>query len=211
MKTKLILCHFMVALSVAGLFPTTSPAAAPTAAESKAKLQAACEEIVTLRTNIVFTLEQLDRVRNPQNRQEEFQKFRLQLTNMVGLVHQTAERVRTMKEKGSAYFAEWEARTKQLQDPEKRRNAESRYDVRKQSYDRMLRSLQEARGNFEPFLSDLTQIQRLLDSNPDAAKIAAAKDLFMHANWRCIDVQRSLMQTEAELTFLAADFAHNEK
>ena len=51
----------------------------------------------------------------------------------------------------------------------------------------------------------------ILENNPDPGQIAAAKDLFMRANWRCLDVQRSLMATEAEFTFLAADFAQNEK
>ena len=50
-----------------------------------------------------------------------------------------------------------------------------------------------------------------MEGERSAAKIAAAKDLFMRANWHCVDVQRSLMEVENEFEFLAADFAQAEK
>ena len=80
-----------------------------------------------------------------------------------------------------------------------------------ESYDRIVEDLQDARTNSEPLLSHLKAIEQLLQGNPTAADVAKAKDTFMKANWRCIDVQRSLMEVEAEFTFLAADFAQHEK
>lgn len=212
MKRNFEICSLLVAL-VMGQWPQLTNAAESRLAtgEPKARMEAACLEIATLRSNIVLTLIQLDEVRRAENRTEQLQKFSLQLTNMVELVQATAKRAQAMKQRGDAYFADWEARTAEIQDPEKRRNAESRYSVRKRSYDRITENLHQARTNFEPLLADLRQIQNLLVNNPDPAKVAAAKDLFMHANWRCIDVQRSLMEVETELTFLAADFAQNEK
>lgn len=174
-------------------------------------MEAAALEIATLRSNIVETLVQLDRVRNPQNRQANFQEFGRSLTSLENQVQRTAERARVMKRNTGVYFAEWEARTAEIQDPAKRRSAESRYGARKRSYESIVTNLQEARRNFDPLLSSLKQIQIILENSPDAGQIAAAKDLFMRANWRCLDVQRSLMATEAEFTFLAADFAQNAK
>jgi hypothetical protein len=213
MKARFLLCVSVIAVWLAGLVPTW---AAPQEAafkpgEAKAKMDAARLEIATLRSNIVQTLVQLDKVRNPENRPAALEEFGTQLTRVEAQAQATAERARAMKQKGSAYFAQWEARTAEIQDPAKRQSAESRYTVRKRSYDSIVRNLQEARRNFDPLISSLTQIQRLLEAKPDAGQIAAAKDLFMHANWRCMDVQRSLMEIEAEFTFLAADFAENEK
>jgi hypothetical protein len=67
--------------------------------------------------------------------------------------------------------------------------------------------MQEAKTAFLPFVNKLTSIKQLLEGTRDEKSIAAAKDLFMQANWHCIDVQRSLMQTEEELDKLAASFA----
>jgi hypothetical protein len=213
MKSTHVIFSLATALSIAGLFPRVADAseAALKPGEAKAKMEAARLDIATLRSNIFLTLVELDQVRRAENRQTQLQRFGLQLTNMVGQVKLIATRARAMQEKGDAYFADWEARTGEIQDPEKRASAESRYAARKRSYDRITVNLQEARANFEPLLSDLSQIQKLLEDRPDPAKVAAAKNVFMHANWRCIDVQRSLMEVEAEFTFLAADFAQNEK
>jgi len=200
-------------LSIAGLMASeAAPSRAEiTPGEAKAKMEAAALEIATLRSNIVQTLVQLDQVRNPQNRLAKFQEFGRSLASLEDQVHRTAERARAMERNKSAYFAEWEARTAEIQDPAKRRSAESRYTARKRSYESIVTNLKEARRNFDPMLSSLKQIQIILENSPDAGQIAAAKDLFMRANWRCLDVQRSLMATEAEFTFLAADFAQNEK
>jgi hypothetical protein len=213
MKSTHTLIRLFIVASIACLFPGLARPSEATLnpGEAKAKMNAARLEIATLRSNIFSTLVELDKVRNPENRQAQLQKFGLHFTNMVDQVHLTAERARAMKQKGKAYFAEWEARTAEIQDPEKRRNAESRYDVRKRSYDRIVENLQQARANFEPLLSNLGQIQALLEGNPDLPSVAAAKDLFMQANWRCIDVQRLLMQVEVEFEFLAEDFSQNEK
>jgi hypothetical protein len=187
------------------------PSTALKPGEAKAKMEAAALEIATLRSNIVQTLVQLNRVHDPQNRQASLQEFGRSLTSLEDHVQRTAERAQAMKRNSGAYFAEWEARTAEIQDPEKRRSAESRYAARKRSYDSIVTNLQEARRNFDPLLSTLRQIQIILQNNPDSGAIATAKDLFIRANWRCLDVQRSLMATEAEFTFLAADFAQNEK
>jgi hypothetical protein len=202
----------MIALSLAGI-RTTAAASSETAlkpGEAKAKMAAASLEIGTLRSNIVATLVQLDQVRNPQNRQANLQEFGRNLTSLESQVRVTAERAGAMKRKGTAYFAEWEARTAEIQDPAKRRTAESRYAARKRSYDNILKNLQEARENFDPLLLSLKQIRIMLEHNPNSDEIAAAKDLFMRANWRCLDVQRNLMEVETEFTFLAGDFAQNE-
>jgi hypothetical protein len=212
MKLKYTIFVVLTCILLAGLEVKTVAAETQLSpAEAKAKLESSAVEIATLRSNIFLTLTELDQMRNPQNRQAAFQRFSAQLTNVVDQVHATAERVRTMRQRGDAYFAEWEARTAGIQDAEQRHAAESRYKVRKQSYDRLLKNLQEARSNFEPMLKDLNEIKALLEENPNAAKVAAAKELFMRANWSCIDTQRCLMTAEAEFAFLAADFAQNEK
>ncbi len=200
-----------VAIAVAALAPARAAETTPQTGEAKAKMEAARQEVAAVRSNIVLTLEQLDLIRHTNNPQAQFQQFCTQLTNMEEQVQIIRARARTMKERGDAYFAAWETRTAEIQDPQMRRWAESRYTVRKQSYDRIIHYMQQARAEFTPLLDELKQIKTLLEGTRDPARITAAKDLFMRANWHCVDLQRSLMQVEAEFTFLASDFALNEK
>jgi hypothetical protein len=66
--------------------------------------------------------------------------------------------------------------------------------------------MQEARGNFLPFVDELRNIKKLLEGARDQQSIAKAKSLFSRANWHSLDVQRSLMQMEDEFEKLAATF-----
>jgi hypothetical protein len=119
----------------------------------------------------------------------------------------TRERALAMKAKGDAYFADWEAQIAGIQDPEKRKQLEANYAKRKKSYARIIESMQEAGKNFTPMLSELKEIQKLLEGERSQEKVAAAKELFRRANWQCEDVQRSLMTVEREFDSLADDFA----
>jgi hypothetical protein len=119
----------------------------------------------------------------------------------------TRERGQAMKTRADAYFADWEAQVAGIQDPERRKRVETSYATRKKSYDRIIQSMQQAGKDFAPLLSALKEIQQLLQGKPNKEQVAAAKDLFMRANWRCADVQRSLMDVERELGILAAEFA----
>jgi len=73
----------------------------------------------------------------------------------------------------------------------------------------MRQSMQQAKDNFFPFLSSLNTIKTLLEEPRDDKSVAAGREAFMSANWRCIDVQRALMETEGELDDLAASFARD--
>jgi len=179
--------------------------------QAAAKMEAARTEIAITRTNIVLTLEQLDLVRTADDPKAQFQKFTAQLARMEERAQLTRERAQAMKSRGDAYFADWEARIAGIQDPESRRQVEASYDKRKKSYDRITRFMQKAGKDFTPLLSMLKEIQQLLEGERSRENVAAAKDLFMRANWRCGDVQRSLMEVEREFQNLAADFAGQKK
>ena len=203
----------MVATAVAAFSLTSARAAdpAPTPATPAARLESARAEIALTRSNIVLTLEQLDNVRRSDDPHAQFQRFVEQLARMKELAKLTQERAQLMKSRGDAYFADWEARTGAIADPEARKQAEAGRAKRKASYDLITRQMQLARTNFTPLLSELEQIKTLLEGDRSKEKIAAAKDLFMQANWHCVAVQRALMRTEDELHVLATDLAGKEQ
>jgi hypothetical protein len=179
--------------------------------EGKARMEAARDEIANVRSNIFVTLVELDRVRGERDPQRpQFQVFTNQLGRMEELAKAIGKRAEEMKQKGNAYFSDWEARTALIQNPEARQRAESRYAERKASYDDINRLMQDARTSFMPFVAELTSIKTLLQGERDQKSIASAKDLFMRANWHSIDTQRALMGIEEQFDSLAASFAKDQ-
>src|SRR5215475_11476708 len=84
MKTKLLTSVSGVMLSLASLMGSevASSRLGLKPGEAKAKMETAAIQIATLRSNIVQTLVQLDKVRNPQNRQTNLQEFGRNLTSL---------------------------------------------------------------------------------------------------------------------------------
>lgn len=211
-------CQRGLALALAALVALRIFSGAPVQAEDNqlspregaAKMEAFRQEITATRTNIFFTLSQLDQIRHSADPQAQFQRFTNQLAKMEERAAHTRELAQTLKKKGDAYFAGWEARTAAIQDAERRQDAEASRTRRKKSYDRITLYLRKAGADFPPLVDTLKEIRDLLSGKPTQREVSAAKNLFMQANWRCSDVQRSLMEVEIEFELLAADFAENK-
>ncbi len=179
--------------------------------EAKARMQAARDQVANVRSNLFLTLLELDRVRGEKDpRHPQFAAFTNQLAQMDVIAAAFGKRAEEMKRKGDAYFLDWEARTAAIQNPEARQRAEKRYTERKAFYDGINQFMQDAKASFTVFMSDLRTIKTTLEAGQDVKSIAKAKDLFMHANWRCVDVQRALMEIEDRLDRLGASFAQDE-
>jgi hypothetical protein len=172
------------------------------------RMEAARDEIANVRSNIFLTLVVLDQVRGEHDPAgPRFQAFTNQLEAMEVVVKAFAKHAEEMKQKGDAYFADWEAKAAALQNAEARQSAEQRMAERKRSYEAIIRYMQDARQNFLSFFEDVTNIKTLLLGARDPRSVAQAKDLFRHANWRCLDTQRALMNMEEEFDRLADSFA----
>jgi|KBSMisStandDraft_5_1062788.scaffolds.fasta_scaffold127259_2 hypothetical protein len=177
------------------------------AAPGPAQIRTARDEVITLRSNIFLTLVVLDQVRGEKELGPRYHAFTNQLGRMESLARAMGKRTEEMKRRGDTYFADWEKSTSAVQDPDAKQRAERSYGERKKSYDSIRQSMQQAKDNFFPFLSSLNTIKTLLEEPRDDKSVAAGREAFMSANWRCIDVQRALMETEGELDDLAASFA----
>ena len=174
---------------------------------SPGRLEAIRDEIANVRSNVFITLVDLDKVRGEHEQGgPNFQAFTNQLARMEELAKALANRAQDIKQRGDAYFADWETRTAAIQNPDEKKNAEAHFADRKASYDEIKRLMPEVRGNFMPFVAELTAIKALLEGNRDQQSIAKAKSLFSRANWHSLDVQRSLMQMEDEFEKLAGTF-----
>jgi hypothetical protein len=199
--------RIVAAVTALALAPALAADPSSTPTTPAGRLESARAEIALTRNAIVQTMQQLDLVRSSSDPRAQFQQFVEQLAKMKERAKLTQERAQAMKKRGDAYFAEWEARSAEISDPEARRQAKAAHAKRKVSYDMIVEQMQLARTQFTPLLAELEQIKRLFEGEHSQENIAAAKDLFMRANWHCVDVQRAMMATERELDSLAADFS----
>lgn len=169
---------------------------------ARAKVEQARAEVENVRSNIFITLVELDKMRGKANSGDpQFTVFTNQMARMQDVCKALSARAGEMRDKGRAYFADWAARNASA---EKNRPESEKKKSRQDSYEAMYRHMQDARNSFKPFLESMTKIQGLIEKGTTDASRAEAKELFMQANWRCMDVQRALLEIERELDSLLA-------
>ena len=176
--------------------------------EGAARMQAARDEVGNVRSNIVLTLLELYRIKADRDpARPQFQVFTNQLERMQEVVKRFAGRAEEMKQRGTAYFADWEVRAAAIQDQRARDEANQQYAERKKSYDEINQFMQSARKPFLAFVDELTKIRTLVQGERNQKTIAQAEDAFTRANWECLEVQRALMEVELRFSRLAESFA----
>jgi len=194
---------------------TLAPAPLAVGADSAERAAAVKEKIQTLRTEsarernqITLTLEELNRMTVAGvDLRPQFEKFKAELVKMEDQAKTARQRAISMKEKGQAFFADWEQHAKSIQNEDIRKEAEKRLNKRKKSYGKILSSMEDAKDELVPFMSDLNDVRKLLDSELTAKSVSSTKGLIRQANWHGDDVRESLTDMEKELDRVAAELA----
>jgi chromosome segregation ATPase len=200
-----------VALLALALAPAPLLLAADSAQQAaavKEKIQTLRSECAQGRNQITLTLEELSRLTVAGvDLRPQFEKFKAELVKMEAKARNARDRADSMKEKGQAFFADWEQQVKTIQNEDIRKEAAKRLAKRKKSYDKILSAMQEAKAELVPFMSDLNDISKLLESELSAGSVASTKSTIRQAKWHGEDVQESLTDVEKELDRVAAELA----
>jgi len=169
------------------------------------ELRAGCAKI---RSQVGLTLEELNRLQvESVELRPQFEKFTAELAKMEEQAKVARERAASMSEKGQAFFKAWEDQIKTIANADIREQAQKRYDKRMKSYNRITKAMVEARDDLNPFLSDLNDIKKLLDSELSTGSVKAAKQTIKQANFHGSDVTDSLKDVESELDRVSAELA----
>jgi predicted nucleic acid-binding Zn-ribbon protein len=137
----------------------------------------------------------------------QFESFKAELVKMEEDAKIARDRATSMKAKGESAFAEWETEVQAINNPDIRKEAQKRFAKRKKSYDKIQNAMEEAREELVPFMSDLNDIRKLLDSELTEKSVGATKTTIRSADWHGEDVRDSLTDVEKELDRVAADLA----
>jgi DNA polymerase III delta prime subunit len=95
----------------------------------------------------------------------------------------TKTRVQWMASDGRKYFQDWQKTIDGISNEKLRKKSQKRFDAVKVSYDKVEASLQQAKEKFQPFLSDLGDIQKALVSDVTPGGVKAIKSTVSSANW----------------------------
>jgi chromosome segregation ATPase len=178
------------------------------AAMMKEKVQNLRIDCAEGRRQVNVTVEELKRLTAKDvELRPQLERFKAELVKMEAKAEKARERADTMRQKGEAFFAEWESQVQSIQNEEIRKAAEKRLTMRKKSYDKILRAMQEAKAELVPFMSDLNDLKKLFDSELTASTISSAKGLIRQTGWHGDDVCDSLMDVEKELDRVSAELA----
>ena len=193
------------------LMPTSRAIAAESgerAQQTKAKLDATRAEVAKIRNQVGLTLEELNRLKKANMElRPQLEKYSKELANMEEQAKVARDRVISMEEKGMAYFQAWEDEIKSISNAEIRDQAQKRYNKRVKSYNKIVRAMTEARDQLKPFMSDLNDVKKLLDSELSRESVKSAANLIKQANWHGEDVVESLKDVETELDRVSAELA----
>lgn len=195
-------------LIVLGLIPVLLPAVA-----NQEMLAAAIAEtrVETVRTadQLKATLDALNNlVRQPQpDLPGAYSAFAAEVPKTQHAAQWTQTRVNWMGSEGQTYFTGWQSTIDQIVNPNLRKKAQRRLESVKASYGRVNKSLTTATEKFEPFLSDLSDIQKILSNDITPGGVKAIKETVSDANWRYRSVNSAIQQALREMRRMEASLS----
>ena len=115
----------------------------------------------------------------------------------------TRSRVQWMANDGQKYFAEWQKTITSIANESLRKKAQKRLDNVRSSYDEIAVSLKASGEKFQPFLSDLADIQKILSTDITAGGVKAVRGTVSSANWKYKAVSSTINDSLKEMDKMA--------
>jgi hypothetical protein len=112
-----------------------------------------------------------------------FDAFSAEVPRTEAAAASTRTRLQWMRGDGLSYFTSWQNTINDIANESLRKKAQKRLDAVKKSYDKVEASFQVAGEKFKPFLSDLTDIQKMLSTDVTPGGVKAVKGTVKSANW----------------------------
>ncbi len=138
------------------------------------------------------------------NPRDAFKQFTKSLANLESTAVKAKKRAADVKAQGQAYFANWEKELAQLQNPEIRNLAVQQKAKLQAAFDSIKTVATPLKAQFDPWLSNLQDLQKYLSNDLTISGVDAAKPLFAKTQTEGFEVQKSMDALVAELNTVAA-------
>jgi hypothetical protein len=206
MKSKSIILNLLTLTAVAaftGCGTTSGYKQADKTGEGIADFR---EAIVNGQKAIDDTMKSLDQVAvsatsDPRKAFEQYSKSVATLESAADKARKCSQDV---KEQGKEYFAQWQKQLADVKNPDIRALADQRKAKLQESFDSIKKIAEPLKAQFDPWMSDLKDLQKYLANDLTIAGVDAAKPLFSKTQAEGRDVQKSMDALVAELNTVAA-------
>ena len=138
------------------------------------------------------------------NPRQAFEQFSKDVANLDATAGKVRKRAQDMREQGAAYFAQWQKQLAEVKNPEIQKLAMERKAKLSDSFDSIKKVAEPLKAQFDPWLSDLKDLQKYLSNDLTIAGVDAAKSLFTKSINSGLEVQKSVDALVVELNTVAA-------
>jgi len=199
-NTSLAIKLFAVTLAVGILAGCSSRAGYQKGARAGTALNQAADGITRADTQVERTLAALnDLLDNPQpDLRRQFRTFTSEVDSLDSMARRIAKQAESMKARGAAYFEQWSQDLATIQNENIRSRSETRQQEVVTRFQEIASSYTEVKTAFQPFISDLRDLQRFLATDLTPGGLAAARKIAAKANKNAVPIRESLAKLAGE-------------
>jgi hypothetical protein len=164
------------------------------------------DEVINVKRAVDSTLQSMDQVEAAANTdpRKAFEQFSENVAVLDSAAAKAEKRGQDMTAKGQAYFAQWEEQIAQLHNPEIKQLAQDRKARLLEAFNRVKKAAEPLKAQFNPWLSDVKDLQKYLSNDLTVGGVEAAKTQFAKTKADGLEVGKSMDALVAELNSLAA-------
>ena len=164
------------------------------------------DEIVNGKKAIDATMTSLSEIAATANTdpRKAFEQYSKDVSNLESTASKIRKRAQEMQAQGQAYFKKWEQELADVSNPEIRDLAAQRKAKLQTTFEDIRKHTEPLKSQFDPWMSDLKDLQRYLGNDLTIAGVDAAKGLFKKTTSQGTEVQKSMDALVAELNTVAA-------
>ncbi len=133
-----------------------------------------------------------------------FEQYSDDVKDLESTANKIRKRAQDMKEQGAKYFERWQAELATINNPDVRALAEQRKAKLQAAFDNIRTHSEPLKAAFDPWMSDLKDLQKYLSNDLTVNGVDAAKSLFTKAGAGGREVQKHMDALVAELNTVAA-------
>ena len=200
LKTSLAI-QFIAVTIVVGIFAgCSSTTGYQKGARAGTALNNAADDITRTDTQIGQTLAALnDLLDSPQaDLRRQFRTLTSEVDSLDSLARRISSQAEAMKSRGAAYFEQWSQELATIQNEDIRSRSEARQNEVASRFQEIAASFTKVKAGFQPFMSDLRDVQRFLSTDLNPGGLAAASKFAAKANADAAPLRESLAKLAGE-------------
>ena len=176
---KIIAVPLFTLIVASGFIAGCASHAYETAADTANTLKKSSDLVTRANSLIDASMAKLnDLVSNPNpDLRDQFKAFSSSVTVLGATADDVDSKAEQMKSQGGAYFARWDQEMATIQNEDIRNRSETRKSEVEKKFSRISQSYLETKLAFQPFISDLRDVQKFLGADLTVGGLASIKEV----------------------------------